>query len=179
MKELSSEYARALFDLAQEEKLCDEFLHQLQVLDTAFLTEPDFLRLLANPGISKAERCQLLDESFRDRVHLYVLNFLKLLTENGDILTFHDCVRQFLACYNEACGILCVSAVSAVALSNRQREKLLQKLEAATGKKIQLEIKIDPDCLGGLRLDYSGKRIDGTVKSRLDAMAKQLNRATL
>jgi F-type H+-transporting ATPase subunit delta len=179
MTDMTAGYARALFDLAQEEKKSDEFLHQLQVLDTAFSAEPDFLRLLANPGISKAERCQMLDESFRDGVHLYVLNFMKLLTENGDILTFHDCVKQFRSCYNEANGILCVLAISAVALSEQQREKLQQKLETITGKKVQLETKIDPACLGGLRLDYNGKRIDGTVRNRLDAMAKQLSRATL
>jgi len=179
MKELSSEYARALFDLAQEEKLCDEFRQQLQQLDTAFSAEPDFLRLLANPGISKAERCRLLDECFRENVHLYVLNFLKLLTENGEILSFRKCVRCFQGCYNEAYGILCVSVASAVALSEMQAEKLRQKLEAATGKKVQLETKLDPSCLGGLRLDYDGKRIDGTVRGRLDAMAKQLHEATL
>lgn len=179
MTEMTAGYARALFDLAQEEKCSDAFLHQLQVLSAAFSAEPDFLRLLANPGISKAERCQLLDESFRERIHLYVLNFLKLLTEKGDILRFHDCVRQFQAYYNDANGILCVSVVSAVALSEQQREKLLQKLEAVTGKKVQLEMKLDPACLGGLRLDYDGKRIDGTVRNRLDAMAKQLSRATL
>ena len=179
MTEMTAGYARALFDLAQEESLSDEFLHQLQVLSEAFSAEPDFLRLLANPGISQTERCQLLDESFRERIHLYVLNFLKLLTENGDILAFHDCVKQFQACYNDANGILCVLAVSAVALSEQQLEKLQQKLEAVTGKKVQLETKLDPACLGGLRLDYDGKRIDGTVKNRLDVMAKQLSRATL
>ena len=121
----------------------------------------------------------MLDESFRGRVHLYVLNLLKLLTENGDILTFHDCVKQFRAYYNEANGILCVLAVSAVALTQEQAQKLQQKLETVTGKKIRLETKIDPACLGGLRLDYDGKRIDGTVKNRLEAMALQLNQATL
>ena len=179
MTKMTAGYARALFDLAQEENCAAVFLEQLQVLDAAFFEEPDFLRLLANPGITKAERCKILDESFRDRVHLYVLNLLKLLTENGDILAFSDCVKQFRGYYNEANGILCVLAVSAVALTQQQAEKLQQKLEAVTGKKVQLEMKLDPTCLGGLRLDYDGKRIDGTVKNRLDAMAQQLNQATL
>ena len=179
MTEMAAGYARALFDLAQEEALGSEILEQLQVLQAAFSAEPDFLRLLANPGISKAERCQLLDESFRDKIHLYVLNFLKLLTENGDILSFSGCVRQFREYYNEANGILCVLAVSAVAMSEQQQEKLRLKLEAVTGKRVQLETRTDPSCLGGVRLDYDGKRVDGTVKNRLDAMALQLNRATL
>lgn len=179
MTKMAAGYARALFELSREENLSDEILEQLNVLEAAFSAEPEFLRLLANPGIAKAERCGMLDESFRGRVHLYVLNLLKLLTENGDILTFHDCVKQFRAYYNEANGILCVLAVSAVALTQEQAQKLQQKLETVTGKKIRLETKIDPACLGGLRLDYDGKRIDGTVKNRLEAMALQLNQATL
>lgn len=179
MTEMTAGYAKALFDLAQEEALSDSFLEQLQVLDTAFSREPDFLRLLATPNISKAERCQILDESFRDQVHLYVLNFMKLLTEAGEILHFHSCFKQYRALYNEANGILGVLAVSAVEMTDAQKERLRQKLEAVTGKTVQLECKVDPSCMGGVRLDYDGKRIDGTVKNRLDAMRTQLQDAAL
>lgn len=179
MTEMTAGYAQALFDLAQEENFSSVFMEQLQVLDKAFLEEPDFLRLLATPNINKTERCSILDESFRDRVHLYVLNFLKVLTEKGEILRFHNCVKQFRELYNEASGIISVHAVSAVELTDAQKQKLQQKLEAVTGKTVQLETRVDPACLGGVRLDYDGKRIDGTVKNRLEAMAAQLNSATV
>ena len=68
-------YAQALYSLAGEEGVAAEVLQQLEVLETSFSQEPDFLRLLAAQNLSKAERCQLLDESFRGRVHPYVLNF--------------------------------------------------------------------------------------------------------
>lgn len=179
MTDMTAGYAQALFDLAREESLEVAFLEQLQVLDKAFSEEPDFLRLLATPNISKAERCRILDESFRNRVHLYVLNFMKVLTEKGEILRFHSCVKQFRGLYNEASGIISVLAVSAVEMTDAQKEKLRLKLETVTGKKVQLETKIDPACLGGVRLDFDGKRIDGTVKNRLEAMAAQLSSATL
>lgn len=179
MTDMTAGYAQALFDLAREESLEVAFLEQLQVLDKAFSEEPDFLRLLATPNISKAERCRILDESFRNRVHLYVLNFMKVLTEKGEILRFHSCVKQFRGLYNEASGIISVLAVSAVEMTDAQKEKLRLKLETVTGKKVQLETKIDPACLGGVRLDFDGKRIDGTVKNRLESMAAQLSSATL
>ena len=179
MTEITAGYAQALFDLAQEETLDSVIMEQLQVLSTAFSQEPDFLRLLATPNISKNERYQILDESFRNQVHPYVLNFMKLLTEKGEILRFGSCVKQYKTLYYEANGMISVLAVSAVELTAEQKQRLQQKLEAVTGKTVQLETKVDPSCLGGVRLDYDGKRIDGTVKNRLDAMRTQLNHTAL
>ena len=179
MNRVGTVYGQGLYSLAKEEHLEDTILQELGVLEQCFGQQPEFLKLLLAGNLPKQERVDILDGSFRGKVHPYVLNFLKLLTENGEILSFRKCVRCFQGCYNEAYGILCVSVASAVALSEMQAEKLRQKLEAATGKKVQLETKLDPSCLGGLRLDYDGKRIDGTVRGRLDAMAKQLHEATL
>lgn len=169
----AANYAQALYSLAQEESAAREILQQLEVLSTAFSGEPDFLRLLASPNLSKAERCQLLDESFRGKVHPYVLNTMKLQTEEGHIRHFGDCVRQYREIYNEANGVVSVTATAAVELTGEQKEKLQAKLEKITGKTVQLMTRVEPACVGGIRLDYDGKRIDGTLKNRLDAM-KQL-----
>ena len=168
-------YAQALYSLAGEESVAHEVLQQLEALSVGFSQEPDFLRLLATPNLSKAERCQILDESFRGKVHLYVLNTLKLMTEEGHIRRFGDFVRQYRDIYNEANGIICVLATSAVELTAEQKEKLQTKLETITGKTVQLQCQVEPACVGGVRLDYDGKRIDGTVKNRLDAMKELLN----
>ena len=50
---------------------------------------------------------------------------------------------------------------------------------AITGKTVELHCRIDPTVLGGIRLDYDGKRVDGTVKNRLDAMAALLKNTVL
>ena len=51
-----------------------------------------------------------------------------------------------------------------------QEEKLTAKLARITGKHIALRNRIDPSCLGGVRLDYDGQRLDDTVSHRLDAI---------
>lgn len=167
-------YAEALYSLAYEESATGEVLRQLEALDVSFAAEPDFLRLLSTPNLSKAERCKILDESFRRMVHPYVLNTLKLMTEKGCIGHFGACVGQYRSIYNEANGIVEVIVTTAAELTEEQKEKLQKKLEAETGKTVQLRCRIEPACVGGIRLDYDGKRIDGTVKNRLDAMKELL-----
>ena len=179
MTQIGNVYAQGLYSLASEEALTKVILEQLQVLEQSFLQEPGFLRLLSSPNLPKEERCLILDNGFRGKVHPYVLNFLKILTEKGYMRHFSDCVSVFKAQYNEDNGILPVMAVSAVLLTKEQVDKLTHKLSALTGKTIELTNKLDPDCLGGIRLDYDGKRIDGTVRNRLDEIQNLLKNTVL
>ena len=172
-------YAQALYSLAREEGLEKQMLEELAVLEQAFAQEPSFLRLLSAPNLSKQERCGILDESFRGRIQPYLLNFLKILTEKGYMRHFGDCCKAYRAQYNEDHGILTVTAVTAVALTGEQSDRLQTKLSKLTGKNVELICHVDPQVLGGVRLDYDGKRVDGTVKNRLDSIRALLKNTVL
>ena len=179
MTGVGSVYGEALYTLAREEGLSQAILEQLKVLDNCFAAEPDFVRLLGAPNLPKAERCQILDTSFRGKVQPYVLNFLKILTEKGYARYFCDCVAAYRELYNRDNGILPVTAVTAVPLTDAQKARLADKLAAITGKQIDLTNKLDPHVLGGVRLDYDGKRVDDTVAHRMDAVRNMLKNTVL
>lgn len=174
MTQAGSVYGTALYTLALEEGLTGSLLAELRVLQESFRETPDFIRLLSSPNLSKQERCQVLDDCFREKVHAYVLNFLKILTEKGYMKHFHDCCQSFEALYSRDNGILPVTAITAVPMSREQAEKLAAKLSRATGKQVSLQNKVDPSVLGGVRLDYDGKRLDDTVSHRMDAITAAL-----
>ena len=125
------------------------------------------------------ERCGILDDSFRGKVHPYVLNFLKILTEKGYMRHFFDCCKAYEESYNRDNGILPVTAVTAVSLNPAQAEKLTAKLCQITGKQVKLCNRVDPDILGGVRLNYDGKQLDDTVTHRLDAVRSLLKNTVL
>ncbi len=179
MTQVGSVYGESLYCLAAEENLSKAILDELLVLQQSFEAAPDFIRLLSTPSVTKAERCQILDDSFGGKLHPYVLNFLKILTEKGYMHHFADCCETFRTCYNRDHGILVVTAVSAVALSQEQCERLTGKLHSLTGKTIELVNRVDEGCYGGMRLEYDGKCIDDTVAHRLDAMRKLLKNTVL
>ena len=179
MTEVGSVYGESLYELAKDESLTKLIGEQLAVLQQSFQQEPDFIRLLTSPNLTKAERCQILDDSFRSCVHPYVLNFLKILTEKGYMRYFSDCCDAFMEHYDQDNGILRVNAVTAVALTAAQADKLTQKLNRITGKNVALRNRIDPAVLGGIRLDYDGQRLDDTVSHRLDAIRDLLNKTVL
>ena len=134
---------------------------------------------MSNHSLSKQERVSILDKALRGQVHLYVLNFLKILTEKGYMKHFADCVKTYEDLYNRDNGILPVTAITAVPMSGEQAEKLTAKLSQATSKQVKLLNKVDASVLGGVRLDYDGKRLDDTVSHRMDAITKALKGTVL
>ena len=172
-------YAQALYSLVKEEGRSEPVLKELAALNESFAAEPDFVRLLSACNITKEERCRILDEGFRGKVDQYVLNFMKILTEKGYMRYFADCCKEYRTAYNRDHGILEVFAVTAVALSKEQSDRLTEKLAKVTGKTIDLHNRIDPACLGGIRLDYDGKRLDDTVSHRLDSIGALLKNTVL
>ena len=179
MSQVGTVYAQALYALTKEEHCSEAVLQELAVLNKSFGEEPKFVQLLSAPNLSKQERCDILDRSFRGKVQPYVLNFLKILTEKGYIRRFSDCCKAFRQLYNEDHGILEVFAYTAIPLNEDQKARLTQKLQAVTGKNIDLINRIDPGCLGGVRLDYDGKRVDDTVAHRLGSISALLKNTVL
>ena len=179
MSQIGSVYGQALYCLASEENLSDRILQELTVLEEGFREEPRFLRLLSAPNVAAQERCGILDECFGGKVHSYVLNFLKILTEKGIARSFSDCVRAYREQYNLAHNILPVTAVTAAPLTQEQVKRLTEKLSAITGKTAQVHNRVDPACLGGVRLDYDGKHVDGSVANRLETVRNMLKNTVL
>lgn len=179
MTQVGNVYGEALYDLAKSENLGKTILKELSALNESFSQEPDFLRLLASPNLNKQERCHIIDSSFRGKVHPYVVNFLKILTEKGYPRYFSDCCDVYREHYNLDNGILPVRAVTAVPLTPEQSARLSRKLADITGKTIELTNRVDSGVLGGVRLDYDGKRLDDTVSHRLEAIRGMLNKTVL
>lgn len=179
MTEVGSVYGGALYELAADEQLDQVILDQLLLLKDSFSQEPDFVKLLSSHNLSKQERCQIIDGSFAEKLNPYVMNFLKILIEKGYISHFSHCCAAFQERYNECHNILPVTAVTAIALTNEQVSRLEQKLSTMTGKTIRLTNRVDESCLGGVRLDYDGKRLDDTVAHRLESLRSLLRNTVL
>ena len=168
-------YGGALYDLAAEEGLEDELLTQQQTLAQVLAAEPQWLRLLAIPSIPKPERTALLDEALAG-VHPYLVNFSKILCERESIGELPACFKEYRRRYNKAHGILTAVATAAVPMTEEQKARLTEKLRQLDPALSlhDLETRPDQSCLGGVRLDLEGVRLDGTLKSRLDTLRQTL-----
>ena len=176
---MAKTYGEALYSLAREEQLDQRLLEELEMAAALFQENQDYVHLLSLPSLPKKERCGMLDESFRDQVHPYLLNFLKILLERGALAELSGCCEAYRRHYYEDHGILEITAVTAVPLSEELLQRLHQKLEEKTGKTVLLKTRVEPEVLGGVRLEMEGRRLDGTVRNRLDAIQASLRQTVL
>lgn len=173
-----NEYASALFALALEENSLEAVKIDLESVAKALKENPDYIRLLDTPALSKEERLSLIDEAF-STVGYSVKNLLKILCERHAVYTLHELAAAFLILYDEHNGIERVEAISAVSLTDAQRDSLVKRLTDMTGKRIILTNKVKPEILGGVILRYSGIQLDGSVKARLDTFSESLKNLNL
>lgn len=168
-------YGGSLYDLAAEEQLTDTMMQQMTEVRQLFRDNPDYLRLLGEPSIPKAERTKLIDDALGGQAERYLVNFLKLLCERNLLGVFSGCCDEYTRRYNADHNIAEAIVTSAVALSDSQMEALKAKLEKVSGKKVSLIQKRDPSVVAGLRVEIEGKQLDGTVQSRLSGISRKLS----
>lgn len=179
MTQAGTVYAQALYELARDKGLDEEIQNQMEVLDQGFRDNPDYIRLLRSPNLTKEERCQILDQGFRGKVQPFLLNFMKILVERDYIHLFSDCCRNYTRLYQRDHNILSVTACTAVPLNKEQEARLVQKLSSITGKSILLRNQVKTDLLGGVMLHYDGRSLDDTVAHRLDRVRDLLKNTVL
>jgi F-type H+-transporting ATPase subunit delta len=64
--------------------------------------------------------------------------------------------------------------VAALPLTERQRARLAAALGRAYGRAIRLNIDVDPEVIGGIRVEVGSEVLDGTIASRLDDARRRL-----
>ncbi len=174
MSGLSGNYGSALYSAALSENLTEQVYSELTELEDVFAKEPEYLKLLSAANVAKEERLKLVDDCLGGKVHPYVINFMKILTEKSLAAHYGECVKAYRERYYFDNGIMPVTAVTAVPLSDSQSKRLTDKIASISGKKIILTNKVDPSCLGGVKLSYDSKQIDGTVSHRLKEVSELL-----
>lgn len=166
-------YAEALFSLSEEMKISDGVLSDLNIASGIFSEYPEYVKLLDTPAVSVPEKLPLIDEAFSSLADI-VKNVIKILTEKHSVHLLHEIAKEYSAIYNESRGICTAEIISAVMLTDSQAQKLKEKLENMTGKTIVIKNTVDKSILGGIKLRYLGKELDGTLKARLTAIEKSL-----
>ena len=175
MTERAGVYGGSLYDLAAEENLTKTIMEQLLAVKAIFRENPDYIRLLSEPAIKKAERLKMIDDAFASSCEKYLINFIKLLCERNLLGEYEGCCETFVKRYNADNNIAEAVVTSAVALSPEQLKALTAKLEARSGKSVSLTQKLDPKVLAGIKVELEGVQLDGTLSGRLSGIGKKLD----
>ena len=174
MTGLAREYGEGLYELARDEHLLDELHGELTEIGALMREQPEFIRLLCSRAIERDKRLEVVDATFRDQAHVFIVNFMKLLVQKERFDCFAESIQWFHQRYNDEMGIVEAHVTTAVPLSGNDLEALRQKLERISGRKVHLLDSVDPAVIGGVRVEMEGKRYDNTIQDRLGRLRRSL-----
>ena len=172
---LAGRYASALFDLASEAGTVTAVESDMEKLEAGLAESPELKSLTTSPKVGRGEAEKAL-WSVAAIMGLTDLSqrFLGTLAQNRRLSQLPAIIRAFRAIAAGQRGEVTAEVTSAHALSDAQVETLKAKLTAREGRTVKLSTKVDPDLLGGLVVTIGSKRIDGSIRSRLNSLAQAM-----
>ena len=169
---LSGRYASALFELAAEDGTVTAVESDLEKLSAALAESPEMRTATTNPELCrKAQGAAMAGVAKLLGLSELTTNFLGVLAANRRLSELPKVIRAFRAIAAAQRGEVTAEVASAHALTDAQLATLKDKLTAREGRTVKLDAKVDPDLLGGLVVTIGSKRIDGSIRTRLNSLA--------
>jgi F-type H+-transporting ATPase subunit delta len=169
-------YARALLELALASGDPAQLRDELADARNALTTHPELFEALTHPSVGAKQRVRVVNALWEDRgASELFLRLLRLLAERDRVELLPAIADAFSKQWNSHRGVAAAEAVTAVALDDAQTSALASAIKASIGKDVELETRVDPGVLGGVRVLMGGRIYDGTVRGRLKALREQLS----
>jgi len=173
---IARRYAKALMAVtADRRERPDDLLAELEAAAGALAGEPRFGELMANPKVLLSDRLASLGR-FLDSLQPRPLarHFFEMLLKKGRLGALPEIVEEFRALADERAGVIRAAVTSAAALSGEDAERLRAILGARFGKTVILTSAVDPGLIGGLIVRIGSLSFDGSIRSQLAAIHRQL-----
>lgn len=170
---VSKVYSEAFFTLSLEKDKLDIHKKDLLEIEKVLNEYEEINQLLLNPNVTKDDKKQLISKVFSD-IDVDTLNLLKVLIDKSRFLVFKELVKEYRKNYNINKNIAEGIVYSANKLDQSDLNNLILILEKKFEKKVELENKIDETLIGGISVFIDGKRIDNSIKSRLEVLRSSL-----
>ena len=165
-------YAQAVFQIALEKGEPDRWQSDLKKI--ASLEQDDVLvRLLESPKLPFSDKVRLLSERLAD-INPLVLNLVCLLVARGRLGLLGEIAEEYQRLLDSYRGIEPAEVITAVPLEDEDKRKLEERLSDIAGKKVIIYTKVDPALVGGIVARFGGKLLDGSTRSRLEALKKEI-----
>jgi F-type H+-transporting ATPase subunit delta len=165
-------YARAVFDLAQEEGKVTEWGDRLEKVRD-LLSDAEVAAVLTNPTVAAERRMQLVSGT-PHVLDPQATNLAMLLIESDRVRDVVGIEEEFQRLADEAAGRVRATVTTAIDLSATDRDRVVAGLSKRLGKDVRLTVTVDPSILGGLKLQYGDRLVDASVATRLQQLRRRL-----
>ncbi len=168
-------YARAVYQLAQKQSTVESWGDALALM-AAVVRDHSVRQLLHSPRLGREQKGDVLLQIIGDRLDTGQQNLIRLMAENHRLAALPDVAQQFEAQRAEAEGKVDAQVISAFDLNDEQIMAITATLKNKLGRDVSLTTSTDVSLIGGVVIKAGDTIIDGSMKSRLEALALNLSR---
>ena len=165
-------YAEAIVSLARESNSFEQWNEALSRLAQAF-DDPEAHEVLLNPAVPAVEKQHVLDDvigtSFAP-----ANNLVRVLLEHRRLPQIPGIYEHFNEAWLEVQGVAVAYVTTAEPVSLDDERAIREQLATMTGKRIELQLEVDPDIIGGIVARVGDQLLDGSVRTRLRALRQRL-----
>lgn len=175
---ISKRYARAFFEIANEEKQIEVYYKELYQFASVISENKSLKDFLANPIFEQTSKKGVVDNLIaKMKLSKMTVSFLRLLVDKKRIDILEDivtCYRQFM---DETLKKIRVNVKTAFPLSDELRSFISTNLEKSLGKTVEMTVEEDTTLLGGIVIGVGDTLYDGSIKNQLNNMRNLLGEA--
>ncbi len=168
---IASRYAKAVFEIAQENQDLDKLESNLGDLSTALSESADLRDLIHSPVYSRETQGKAIT-AIAQKMGLIpaMQNVLSLMASKRRLFVVPAMIAQLRERIAEHKGEITADVTSATKLTDAQRTKLSETLKAQVGREVLINATVDESLIGGLVVKVGSKMIDTSIRSKLNSL---------
>lgn len=171
---VAKRYAHALFNVALKKETIDIISSEIYQLKSFSDKDKQFIGFLAAPQVLTEHKTAMVRTLFTTRLSPSLVSFLLLLIEKGRVDHLGEIAREFEKLVEVFKGLIKARVTTAVHVEDDYKNRLRDKLETVTGKKVEILHRIDKNILGGIIVQLNYNIIDRSVKNQLETLKHDL-----
>jgi F-type H+-transporting ATPase subunit delta len=166
-------YARAVFEIALEKKELDRWQADLEKL-VGVMADGTFLAAMNSPSIKFDDKARLMTERL-GKISPTARNLALLLVSRNGAGMAGEIAAEYGRMVDAYHGIQTAEVTTAVPIDDAEKIRLAETLSALVGSQVVVKPAVDPEILGGVVARLGGKLLDGSTRSRLAALKRELS----
>lgn len=167
-------YAEALLEISLEKKNSELIEDELHSVANSLYNDSEVWEFLLSPKIPKEQKIQVIEKSFKGVFSETVNSLLFLLLKNDRIFFIREIAHQFKLGNDLLKGRIRTYVESATKLKDSQISEIQTTLSQKYKGECIIENIIKPELIGGIVIKFNDNLIDGSIRSQLVNMKKNL-----
>jgi F-type H+-transporting ATPase subunit delta len=175
IRAVARRYAVALADVIEKTGEAEIVKQELEQWKNMLEENQDMMLFFRNPIFYHHDKEEILEKLIqKTKTSRTTANFLRILLRNDRFIVIPEINEELIKVLEDRQGIVSVKVVSARELSEEEKEELKKVLEKRTGKKVKLNLSVNPEIIGGIIATIGSTVYDGSIRNRLEILKKRL-----